>query len=226
MNARQKRWRKFRQKWLRDDAGAQTYEPATTAPGIPLSLWPARRTPRRVVFLSKDLLYRSWVDRQFVVPPDWTVVARFGFPDEPLLALLAGLHKQLRVPWCFVGDLDPLDLSVFLAMRALAVDFVGHRQALPMTWVGINDPWLALCRRWLEPGKALPALPMESLEREHWSVLREVAPELPAIIGPESARLLDGGKMLDIAGASGGLYRVGFPAQILKHLVKRVHLAR
>ena len=66
---------------------------------------------------------------------------------------------------------------------------------------------------------------MGPLEREHWSVLREVAPDVPELIGPQSAQLLDGGEKLDIAGASGGFYRTAFPALLWKHLASKIRRA-
>src|SRR3954469_12643328 len=155
MNDRQKLWRKFRQKWLRDDVGAKVHEPPWTTPQRPLCVWPARRKTRRIVFLSKDSVYYRWVDSPGI-PPDWTVLARIGVPDEPQMAFMTDLHKRLRVPWHYMFDLDPLDLTAFLVMRALAIDFVGRRPALPMTWLGINDPWLALCHRWQGPQWKIP----------------------------------------------------------------------
>jgi len=159
------------------------------------------------------------------LPSSWIVLERIGFPDRAHLELLASLHDQARVPMCFVGDLDPLDLSTFLAMRALAHDFVDRRPALPLSWVGIADPWIRLCRRWLEAGRSLPLLPMVPLEREHWNVLRRVAPELPATLGPASAHILDSGQKLDIAGAAGGFYRRAFPIHLFEHLKRAVHRA-
>lgn len=229
MNDRQRLWRSFRRKWLQDDAGAQTHEPAWTTPELPLSIWPARRRTRRIVFLSKTRLYDAWLERSWTkppkIPPDWTIVSRIGFPDEPQLAVLASLHKLLRVPWCFIGDLDPLDLTAFLAIRALSVDFVGRRPAIPMTWVGISDVWLKLCRKWLDPGWSFPIKEMNPLEPEHWRVLRVVAPELPAIIGPECTRLLDAGQTLDVAGAI-NFYKPGFVPRLFKLLVTTVQTTR
>lgn len=222
MNPRQNLWRAFRQKWLRDDVGAKVHEPPWTTPERPLCIWPARRKTRRVVFLSKDTLYYRWADLKPGLPPDWTVLARIGVPDEPQMALMADLHKRLRVPWHYIGDLDPLDLTAFLVMRALSIDFVGRRHVLPVTWLGINDPWLALCRRWQDPKWMIPTFKMNPLEPEHWRVLREVAPELPDTIGPECTRLLDSGETMDVLGASGGGYKPGFHERLLKHLATAV----
>ncbi|HYV46662.1 MAG TPA: hypothetical protein VFA20_17470 [Myxococcaceae bacterium] len=225
MNDRQKLWRKFRQKWLRDDVGAKVHEPPWTTPERPLCVWPARRKTRRVVFLSKDYVYYRWVGGGLSVPPDWMVLSRIGVPDEPQMAFMADLHKKLRVPWHYIGDLDTLDLTAFLVMRALNIDFVGRRHALPVTWLGINDTWLALCRRWKDPRWRISFGQMNPLEPEHWSVLREVAPELPDTIGPECTRLLDCGQTLDLAAASGG-YKPGFHPRLMKHLVATARTSR
>jgi len=226
MNDRQKLWRKFRQKWLRDDVGAQVHEPAWTTPERPLCVWPARRKTRRVVFVSKETVCHRWLEQR-VVPPDWTMLSRIGVPDEPQMAFMAALHQKLRVPWHYIGDLDPLDLTGFLVTRALTIDFVGRRHALPVTWLGFNDAWLAICRRWREPKETIPSFQMNPLEPEHWSVLREVAPELPDMLGPECTRLLDGGETRDLLSVSGGSrYKPNFDAQLMKHLAATARTTR
>lgn len=222
---RQRLWKRFRRKWIADDG--RTYEPVEAPTEIPLQLWTGSQRPTRIVFFSKDSMLRSWLASQLWLPTTWLVLERRGFPGRAYLQRVAEIHASARVPICFIGDLDPLDLSSFLALRTLEQDFVGEKLALPVTWGGISDPWLRLCRQYMRPGRlALPTLDMSPLEQEHWQVLSQVAPELRAMIGPECAALLDSGKTLAVEGASGaGIYADDFPGRLrdyVKGVVRRV----
>jgi hypothetical protein len=222
---RRRLWRQFRRKWLADDG--RSYEPPAAGSEVPLRLWADHSHPTHIVFFSKEVLLRRWLESGLWVPSRWLVLERMGFPEPAYLKRVADLYTSLRAPICFVGDLDPLDLSSFLAVRALHQDFITRRPALPVTWVGLSDPWLALCRRHLRPRASLPILDMKPLEQEHWKVLAQVAPEVRATIGPECAALLDRGKSLDVAGMSGiAAYGADFPQRLLAYLKNAVRRAR
>src|SRR5512141_364886 len=148
-------WRQFRRKWLADDG--RSYEPPEAGSEVPLRLWADHEHPTRIVFFSKDVLLRRWLESGLWLPSSWLVLERMGLPEPAYLKRVAELHASLRAPICFVGDLDPLDLSSFLALRAFHQDFATRRPALPVAWVGLSDPWLDLCRRHLRPKASVPA---------------------------------------------------------------------
>jgi len=221
---RRRLWSQFRRKWLADDG--RSYEPPEAGSEVPLRLWVDHPRPTRIVFFSKDVLLRRWRESGLRLPSSWLVLERIGFPEPAYLKRVAELYASLRAPICFVGDLDPLDLSSFLALRAGDQDFATRRPALPVTWVGLSDPWLEFCRRHLRPPASLPALDMKPLEQEHWRVLGEVAPDVRDTIGPECAALLDRGKTLDVAGMSGiASYGADFPQRLLAYVKNAVRRA-
>ncbi len=218
---RRRLWRQFRRKWLADDG--RSYEPPEAGSEIPLRLWADHPHPTRIVFFSKDVLLRRWRESGLRLPSSWLVLERIGFPEPAYLKRIVEIYASVRAPICFVGDLDPLDLSSFLALRALDQDFATRRAALPVTWVGLSDPWVELCRRHLGLRTSLPILDMKSLEQEHWKVLAQVAPDVRATIGPECAALLDRGKTLDVAGMSGiASYGADFPQRLLAYVKNAV----
>jgi hypothetical protein len=179
------------------------------------------------VVLSKDTLLLPWFRGEIRPPDDWLILARRGFPEASYLERFGEICALARASVCFIGDLDPLDLTSFLALRALDQD-VTRSRALRVEWCGVSDSWLRLCRRNLRKGQqSLPLLDMKPLEREHWLALTRVAPELREAVGPECAALLDDGKTFAIEGASGtAFYNDEFPNRLfdyLKRRIRRVH---
>lgn len=215
--ARRRAWHRFRRKW-RSDRG-RTYEPPNSGEQIPIRLWASRSPPARAVVFSKDTLLLRWIKQDIRLPRSWLTLERRGFPEGAFLKRFGEICAGARVPVIYVGDLDPLDLSSFLALRALDED-ITKPQALSVLWGGISDRWLRLCRTHLrEADRDLPMLPMTPLEREHWQALLDSAPEIREAVGPASAALLDSGMKLEVEGASGaGFYSDDFPALLLKSL--------
>jgi hypothetical protein len=217
------RWTRFRARASRPPIADQ-YEPLRAETWSPIQVYVPQGPPRALLFFTKPFLYRLWME-QGEVPPHLFAIIRYGIPTLAYWKLIKDTATRLRLPLCFVGDLDPLDLTAFVALRCGDPDLKApHRRALPITFGGIDDRWLELCERGLLPARkgALPLIRMSEIEQEHRDVLFSLAPWLEEQIGPRCAELLRSGLKLELEGASNpDLYRQGFTRTLLKHLLKR-----
>jgi hypothetical protein len=109
-----------------------------------------------------------------------------------MYATLRHLVKDAEI-LCFLGDLDPLDLTVFLELR----DNVDHR----LRHVGVSEPLLALMDRNSKTSRPVVeslAIPMTAFEVRHWNLLKSLAPEISTMLGPRATSLLDGGRKVEL----------------------------
>jgi len=187
---------------------------------LPLKIHLGHRPPRTWMLFTKEVIAAPWL-RSGDVPDDAAFLTRPGFPTEATRDLLAALAARWNRPLRFVGDLRPLDLSIYFAWRR---GYPGTRGArdLPVRYCGIDDTWLDLCARSFKRGYRLESvlLPMGRFERTHLAVVETLLPELERLVGPRSLDLLRSGWTLHQEGASNPkLYRQGFTAALRRHLL-------
>lgn len=200
------------------------------APG--LHLLPSVRKPSRVL-LSTKIGGLMAVNLLEDAPRDITVFARCWPLDECNL-------ERIRAECCrgarsisFVGDLDPLALTVFLSLAA-GLRLPGVR----LRYAGIGERWLAICRRhikrkWLTIFRrkrgltdshapcALPTVPMTTFEIRMFRKLTETVSDLEEWIGATGMSLLESGHKLELEGASNpAFYDRGFPTALNRLLWK------
>ncbi len=92
---------------------------------------------------------------------------------------------RMRGPAFFIGDLDPMDLTVFAALRSGEPGFrTAGRMRLDVRYVGIDDAWLRLYRKSARKGLARDygALVMPSIEKEHLCIVRELCGGRPMAV--------------------------------------------
>jgi len=147
----------------------------------------------RVLLLTKSSLLRVWLGAQ--LPTAGTaVVVTHGVPSARQLDLLRNLVKRLGAPVGFIGDLDPLDLMAFQ----------GYEASLGAKYLGIDDEWIALCRRTaLQPVRI--AIQMNRRERQQLLQLGRLLPRLEVLVGNQAAALLRSGRKIEIEGVSNPL---------------------
>ena len=109
-------------------------------------------------------------------PDDLAVFCRGGFPSPSRASfeLLTHHARWARRPIFFVGDLDPLDLTIFAALLSGGADLRPSPGTVPIRYLG---------------------------EREHLVVVKRVLPTLDQLIGPECLALLESGRKLELEGA-------------------------
>lgn len=99
----------------------------------------------------------------------------------------------------FVGDLDPLDLGIYLCLQRGGNDTNSHpRTRVPVQWSGVCGQWLSESVRHLREehlgplGRAIESLeqPMSAFEERATSVLMRIAPNLFREIDQQSVDVL------------------------------------
>ena len=193
-------WDELRRR-LAKHAGPRAYEPLSAEPVIPLQIMHASEPTQRLFYFTKDVLCRDWLFRGW--PPfDWSAMVRPGLPAPDCFEMIRAHVRGLRCPFLFAGDLDPLDLTVFAVLRSGDLALSGRRaRGLPVEYLGVDDRLLAVSEAHLLPGYTVErlAFDMWELEREHFHLVRELLPDLEALVGPRCLRLLESGKMIDLA---------------------------
>lgn len=205
-------WSRFRKQAARKGT---SFEPVPTE----TTLWFGTRPPRQFVYFPKHAFF--WhMERQNLTPRDWLVVVRSWFPNREFLRAARALARSFRLPIVFVGDLRPMELTFFAAMRMGSATFSRRdRVPLPIRYAGIDDRWLAIADEFRRPGAQQLDCPMDSFEREHYEVLKKLLPDLERIVGERCFSLLESGKvfMMEMMWAGGG-YKEGYLERLIEHL--------
>ena len=191
------------------------YEPIAPSDWPPLQVFlPDGRKPRRALFLTKDsVLIRLMAED--LLPHDAVVLCRYGLPTEKY-AREARMLLSRSARAIFVGDLDPLDLHVYLSLRR-------GNSRLKLEHGGLNDACLDLCERNLKKGQRLESalIRMGERERRHFAILDSLV-DVTAIVGERSRDLLRSGFKLELEGATNAtLFREGHLSSFLTSMAPR-----
>lgn len=199
--------------------GAQDYELLRPSVWPPLHVHAGRGEPRLLLYSTKEALVQRWVMDE-IYPAGWMALSRYGLPTPEYLDEIRLHLAKHRLPLLFVGDLDPLDLTIFAILRHGEATLTGRSAKLPVYYAGIDDGWLALCERNIRKHALNEAfLTIGALEREHLSITRELLPDIENMIGPRCLALLESGKKIEIEGACNiGFYGEEFPALLVRRL--------
>lgn len=216
-------WSKFREE-ARRSPQANQYEPLEAGTWSSLELFVPQKAPRALLLFTKPFLCKRWFESQ-TYPETLFSMVHGGIPTASYWRSIRDIAKRVRLPLCFVGDLDPFDLTTFLALRSGDPDLrrPDHR-ALPIRYVGIDDAWLKICERHLLPEMtgALPYFRMSALELKHRDLVLRMAPWLLDLVGQRCAELFRSGMKIELEGASNpSLYNRGFLSALRVHLLRR-----
>lgn len=215
-------WKKFRKgigKRL-DEAS----EPIADEFWSSLRVYAPDKPPKAVLLFTRSYLCDLWL-KQDEYPNDVLTLIRYGIPTRAYWKLIRDITAQTRLPICFIGDLDPQDLTAFVGLRCGDPDLTKpNRRALPVEFLGIEDTWLELCDQYLlpkwQPGGLFWKMP--KLELEHRDVILRIAPWLLDLVGPRCAEALRSGLKLELEGASNpAFFGKSFTKKVLRHILNR-----
>jgi len=211
-------WRQFRERVERTRKRA--YESLNPEPFPPMKVYLGGGRPRRLLYFTKDFLCNHWMlHGEF--PKHWIALVRYGVPTSNYLEEVRHRSKELALPISFVGDLDPLDLTVYAMLRCGSADLRPKSRALPVNYFGISDRWLDMRR--FPKREIAGALGMERLEREHLKFLVGVLPNLRELVGDRCFELLEDGFKLELEGAcNASVAGRRFPSKLLAYLDRGV----
>jgi hypothetical protein len=149
---------------------------------------PESRKPRRTLLVTKGVLYRSWAWQE-ILPEDSIILGRYGIPTTTTRKEISAYFSRAPVA-IFVGDLDPLDLHVYLTLR---------EDTPALRYGGLNDACLEFLQRNLKRGRRLERLmlPMGPNERRHFAILDSMV-DVAALMGPWSREVFRHGLKLEL----------------------------
>jgi hypothetical protein len=169
---------------------------ALDAPPGPLWLQTGPDKPKRLLYIAKSSFQRI-LSNATSLPDDLAIFWQSTFASRTSCNVLIRYAREVRKPIFFVGDLDPIGLTQFADLRSRGV---------PIRYLGIDDRWLRLCREYVRPlgthkGLNSISIPMDDTEREHFTVVTHLVPDLKRLIGPKCFALLQSGRKLELEGA-------------------------
>jgi hypothetical protein len=141
-----------------------------------------------------------------------TILTRYGVPSRGYIACLARAFS--RGPIEFVGDLDPLDLTVFLSLASRLRAF---RKVV--RYVGVDSQWIERCRRYAKGSGSLPLIRMSGFEVAHWALLKATDVAWERIVGFQAFEVLNQGFKLELEGATNpNIYSATLSAELTEVL--------
>jgi hypothetical protein len=156
--------------------------------------------PERLIYVTKLAVHRWLIE---LLHPEAPVLLYGcgGLPSEAVCRHVRATRMHCGVPAFFLGDLDPGDLTVLLALNRGSPRLRPTREGTPLRLMGIGDSLLTWFRRRLSPGQFKKAIThMSPGELQHLGFLREVFLNLEEVVGKESMRLLESGQKIEVEG--------------------------
>lgn len=172
-----------------------TYEDLRPTRGQTLTwMYPEGRT-RAVLLTQKEPVFRriapGLAERSIA-----TCLVPYPIPNSRVCGTIERMGRAVKAPLYWFGDLDPIGLTAFEALRVATK--ARHRTA---TYLGIDDRWLSVLKR--EEGNHVHLLERQLIamgreEREHFERIVDFARNIQ--IGERCFALLTSGKKLEVEG--------------------------
>jgi hypothetical protein len=195
-NTAAKDWSRFQLFYQRSPAPPDCVESGLS----PADLWMGIEQPQRLVYVTKLTLHRRIVGLFHPTAP----LLLYGCGGLPSAAVCEHLHatqRYFRAPAFFLGDLDPGDLTVFLALTRGNPRLRVGRQGGSLKYLGVGDRFLDLFRRRLSMAQfKMSVLDMSPDEVHHYQLIRKMFLNIEEVIGSESLALLESGKKIEVEG--------------------------
>jgi hypothetical protein len=118
-----------------DDPGDLYWPPSNRWPSMTFVL--AERRARRTLYITKQHGLLGIEINRF--PEDVTLLYRYGVASPAYVERIARECPSKRLE--FIGDLDPCDLTVYLALSSRLA-----RKGIAVEHLGVGDRWLARCQ--------------------------------------------------------------------------------
>jgi hypothetical protein len=180
----------------------------------PVQVFSGSTSYRRIVYATKPYFMSNMLSSWKGLPPKVVFLVRPGMVLRSyfdIVAQFAAAGRGCRV--VFVGDLEPLSLSVYMSLLAGGFDRTEVRKLIDVEYLGVNDKWLDVCRHAIVPalrhpnvvGTRIPVAICRRLtgfERRHLRALTESGVSVQDLVGGESADLLERGYSVDLGAAS------------------------
>jgi len=166
----------------------------------PAEFWMGTERPQRMIYVTKLAVHR-WMKELFHPAAPVLLYGCGGLPSARVCGHVRATQRLFRVAAFFLGDLDPGDLSVLLALTRGDPRLSSSRQGTSFRYAGVGDQLLELIRRRLSAAQFRAAvLDMNPGEKHHFSVLQRVFSNIEDVVGSESLRILERGKKIEMEG--------------------------
>jgi hypothetical protein len=149
------------------------------------------------------------------VPDDVGLIGRYGVGSPATFEVV----KKVLGPDCtvdFFGDLDPLDLTIYLLLR----------NEVPVRYIGVSQPWLVAAEAAFPTSPPRTGLSFErhtikmtTFEQEHWRLLKQAGFNLDDVLGSAATEILDAGRKVELeAVINGERFGPGHKREVLRLL--------
>ncbi len=196
-------WRAFRSRSLRNRS--ELLPDGLYAHGGPSHLshlWIGSETPKRILYFTKNAVFRWWFSLfqgEIDAPQDVAIFSHGSLPSTRVCRFLKATANELRLPLLFFGDLDPGDLIAFAALIRGDPDLRRRKnREVPVKYLGVTDLVLDIVFGRSATLQREATLPMAETELRHFQLIETLLPELEALIGSRSLSLLRSGKKLEV----------------------------
>jgi hypothetical protein len=152
---------------------------------------PAEGRARRTVYITKVHGLLGVETQRF--PDDVTLLYRYGVTSQVDRIARECPSKRLE----FIGDLDPLDLTVYLALASRL-----SRKGVIVEHVGVGDRWLERCLKYRPGDLVFAKIPMGRAERAHVELLQQLPIDWDGIVGKRAMTILKSGSKVELEGAT------------------------
>jgi hypothetical protein len=186
-------WRQFQLSHRRSSSPPDCIEPGLS----PTTLWIGVEPPKSIIYITKLAIFRRIVDLFHPTSP-LLLYGCGGLPSSLVCKHLRATQSFFKVPVYFLGDLDPGDLTVLLALARGDPRLRSGQQGISLRYTGIGDRLLELFRNRLSTAQFKAAiLEMTPDELRHFQLIRNTFLNVEDIVGSESMRLLDHGNKIE-----------------------------
>ena len=165
----------------------------------------ALASARALVVCEKEVMLVALDDMKSLRKPSLAHAKRLSLakvpplPSREAVDVIVDYARDARVPVAFLGDLDPVALHAFAALRAGGREAFlrGARQRLDVAWLGVDSTWLAWLDRLTGDVRSFTTK-MHETDRAYWEVVQTLMPDVRALLGRRASELLDGGATIQM----------------------------
>jgi hypothetical protein len=171
-------------------------EPEGILSTLPLTHHAAERGEKSIVYCTKPLILFNYATTARIVTRHCSIFGKYGIPALAQIRIVAEETGRTNRAVAFVGDLDPLDLTIW---RLWSSELVGKAHNQQWRYVGIDDESLARIEK-LGASYESSWLRMTRGEMRHVNELLSSPNDWADILGPKCLTRLTEGWKLELEG--------------------------